>query len=187
MKRQADNLVKPAKLNAPISLTSPDRIKLTLQNHRLENKALKKEIEKLQLELKKSSVNISTELNDDMKSIMSDALDKSSVSPFMKFFWSEQQKYLSCSKNSVRYHPMIIRYCLAMASKSSAVYDDIRYDDKTGTGFLILPSKRRLRDYKNYIRPQRGFNKGIINELKSKVEKFSDEEKFMCLLQYLMK
>lgn len=30
MKRQADNLVKPAKLNAPISLTSPDRIKLTL-------------------------------------------------------------------------------------------------------------------------------------------------------------
>ena len=29
-----------------------------------------------------------------------------------------------------------------------------------------LPSRRRLRDYKNYIRPERGFNNHIIDELK---------------------
>ena len=60
---------------------------------------------------------------------------------------------------------MIIRYCLALCAKSSAAYDEIRYDEKSGTGFVILPSRRRLRDYKNYIRPQRGFNGEIINEL----------------------
>ena len=75
---------------------------------------------------------------------------------------------------------MIIRYCLSLASKSAAAYDDIRYNEKTGTGFVILPSRRRLRDYKNYIRPQRGFNKDIVNELLEKVKHFSDNEKNIC-------
>ena len=39
---------------------------------------------------------------------------------------------------------------------------------KTNSGFVILPSRRRLRDYKNYIRPQQGFNKDVINKLKKK-------------------
>ena len=69
------------------------------------------------------------------------------ISPFMKFFWEEQQNYLSCLSTTVRYHPMVIRYCLSLASKSAAAYDDMRYDEKTGTGFLILPSRRSLRDY----------------------------------------
>ena len=57
---------------------------------------------------------------------------------------------------------MIIRFCLSLAAKSASAYDDIRYDEKSGTGILILPSRRRLRDYKNYIRPERGFNKSIM-------------------------
>ena len=52
---------------------------------------------------------------------------------------------------------MIIRYCLGLAAKSPTVYDEIRYDEKNKSGFLVLPSRRRLRDYKNYIRPKQGF------------------------------
>ena len=117
---------------------------------------------------------------------MSDA-DQSKVSPFMKFFWEEQQKYLKTSSSSVRYHPMIIRYCLSLASKSAAVYDVIRCNQKTGTGFLILPSRRRLRDYKNYIRLRRGFNNEIISELLKKTENFFESEKFFVLLMDEMK
>ena len=51
-----------------------------------------------------------------------------------------KQKYLFSSKTGVRYHPMIIRYCLGLAAKSPAVYDEIRYDEKTNSGFVILPS-----------------------------------------------
>ena len=47
---------------------------------------------------------------------------------------------------------------------------------------LILPISRRLRDYKNYIPPQRGFNKGIVNELLEKVKHFSDNEFFFVML-----
>ena len=181
LKRSALAITVPAKLNAPISLTSPERLKLTIQNYRIENKSLKLQISKLQEELSKSSTPVSSELSSDLVTIMSNA-DQSKISPFMKFFWEEQQKYLSTSKTGVRYHPMIIRYCLSLASKSPAAYDDIRYDEKSGTGFVVLPSRRRLRDYKNYIHPQRGFNKDIVNELKEKVKDFSETEKFVVLL-----
>lgn len=167
LKRKESKRKEPAKPNAPVSLTSPDRLKASLQSYRIENKELKNQISKLQNELKKSSVKTSDSLNKDLVSIMSSA-DPSKVSPFMKFFWEEQQKYIQASSTGVRYHPAIIRYCLSLLSKSSSMYDDIRYNEKTGTGFLILPSQRRLRDYKNYIRPERGFNKHIIEELKQK-------------------
>ena len=82
---------------------------------------------------------------------------------------------------------MIIRYCFSLASKSAAAYDDIRYNEKIGTGFVILPSLRRLRNYKNYVRPQRDFNKDIVNELLKKVKHFSYNEKFFIMLMDEMK
>ena len=68
-----------------------------------------------------------------------------------------------------------------------SAYDDMRYDQKTGTGFLILPSQRRLRDYRNYVRPKRGFNHEIIDELIQKTSNFSDAEKHVVLLLDEMK
>ena len=67
---------------------------------------------------------VSAELGDNMVTIMSSA-DQLKISPFMKFFWEEQQKYLKSSSTVTAYHPMIIRYCLSLAAKSSAAYDEI--------------------------------------------------------------
>ena len=75
----------------------------------------------------------------------------------------------------------LIRYCLSIVLESVAVYDDIRCNEKTGTGFLILPSRRRVRDCKNYIRPKRGFNNEIISELLKKVTNFCDSENVLFL------
>ena len=72
------------------------------------------------------------------------------------------------------------RYSISV--KSASRYDDIRYDKKSGTGVLILPSKRPHKDYKNYIKLERGFNKNIINELKIKIKNFLDNEKFFVIL-----
>ena len=47
---------------------------------------------------------------------------------------------------------------------------------------LILPSRRRLRDYKNYVKPELGFNPNIMRELRHKVKDFLDKEKFVVLL-----
>lgn len=179
LKRKSANMNIPAKPKAPITLTSPQRVKLYVQELRHENKQLR-------VEINKKSVPVPETLGDDLATIMSGA-DQSKITPFMKKFWAEQQNYLSTSKKGVRYHPMIIRYCLALAAKSPAVYDDIRYDEKNKTGFLILPSRRRLRDYKNYIRPQQGFNPPVIKELANIVSKFQEIEKYCIILMDEMK
>ena len=72
---------------------------------------------------------VSSELGDDMVTIMSRA-DQSKISPYMKFFWEEQQKYLKSSSTGIRYHPMIIKYCLSLPAISSAAYDEVRFDEK---------------------------------------------------------
>ena len=51
---------------------------------------LKSEIQNLQHEISKSSMKINDGLSADLIKIMSNA-DKSEVSPFVKFFWEEQQ------------------------------------------------------------------------------------------------
>ena len=109
---------------------------------RLENKRLVLEVNQLQTELQKSSVEISKDIHADFIKIFSDNLDKQNIPPFMKLFWQEQQKYLSSSKTGIRYHPMIIRYALNLDAKSSSAYEEIRYDENQGTGILILPSQR---------------------------------------------
>ena len=151
LKRKEKNIT-PAKTNAPISQTSSKCLKVTIQTYRMENKELKMKLGQLQEEISKASLPVSADLSNDFKLIILET-DQRKISPSMRLFWEEQQKYLQSSPNNVKYHPMIIRYCLSLASKSAAAYDDIRYNEKTGTGFVILPSLRRLRDYKNYIQP----------------------------------
>ena len=44
-------LNQPAKLSAPIKFTSPERLKLTIQQHRLECKQLKERIDEMQISI----------------------------------------------------------------------------------------------------------------------------------------
>ena len=56
------NLALPAKEKAPVSLTSTERTKLTLQNYRLENKDLESKIVQMQKEIKTQSFPINNNL-----------------------------------------------------------------------------------------------------------------------------
>ena len=85
------------------------------------------------------------------------------------------------SASQVRYHPMIIKFCLALYAKSPAAYDHHRFNEKEGTGCIILPSKRTLRDYRNYFHPKTGFNKDIVKDLCEKTMIFSNSEKFVAI------
>ena len=77
---------------------------------------------------------------------------------------------------------MIIKFCLLIAAKSPSAYEDLRFDSKKGSGILVLPSQRTLRDYRNYICPKRGFNPEILQELRRKTIDFTDTERFVVLL-----
>ena len=75
----------PLKPKAPISLMSPERIKVTIQSYRIENKMLKSEIQNLQNEISRSSMKVDDGLSADSIKIVSSA-DRSVVSPFMEYF-----------------------------------------------------------------------------------------------------
>ena len=116
--RKESRLKVPAKLNAPIKFTSPDRIKLTLQDHRLKCKQLEHQIQEMRSSLEKFSEPVDSELGKDFVSLF-DNCDEKVIPPFMKLFWQEQQKYISTSNSkNTRYHPMVIKYCLSLAAKS---------------------------------------------------------------------
>ena len=124
------------------------------------------------MEVNSASIKIDNQLSWDIDTIMSANIEK--ASPFMKLFWNEQIK--NFDQKSRRYHPMIIRFCLAIASKSGSAYDELR-----DSGVICLPSRRTLRDYRNAIRPQTGFSIQIIEELKKMTSNLEGHQKFVCL------
>ena len=133
----------PAKLNAPISKTSPGRLKLALQQQRLKCQQLQEELQQMRTELSTNAVPVDNELNNDLLTILDN--NESEITLFMKLFWKEQRKMLYASRTGVRYHPMIVRYCLSVHSKSDSAYQEWRSSlGKKERGFLRLPSARRL-------------------------------------------
>ena len=146
MNQKKKRLQTPAKTKAPVSKTTPERLKLTLQDQRLKCSQLESELEMLRTELKEKSIPVSDELESDIIKIMSENGQK--VTPFMKLFWDEQKRLASVHPTQRRFHPMIIRYCLSVVEGSAVAYDKWRRNT-----FLILPSSRVLTDYRNAIHP----------------------------------
>ena len=166
----------PAKPKARVSLTSPDRIKLTLQNQRLKCAQLQRKIDDMAIELQKLSFSVDHELSEDLIQTFSKA-DRSNVTDFIKFFWQQQQKLFSCSAKCVRFHPLIIRFCLSLAVKSASCYEELR-----NSGILRLPNQRTLRDYRNFVKPKPGFNKLVIDELVGLMKSYPNTQSYIALL-----
>ena len=168
---------KPAHIKAPVSKTDPERLKLTLQEQRLRCAQLERELNEMREELKNTNIEVDHEMSKDLTNILGSAADKSKMTPFMRLFWEQQQRLFSSSQRGVRYHPMIIRFCLSLAAKSPSCYEELR-----NSGVLVLPSQRRLKDYRNAIKPKRGFQPEILEELKAETNDYFDVQRYVALL-----
>ena len=164
---KSKKLAEPAHLFAPISKTAPER--------RLKCAELEKQLNEKKLEIQKSSVEIDHELSKDITTIIGNSSEN--ITPFMNLFWQEQKKLLTNNSTGVRYHPMIIRYCLSLAAKSPACYEELRQ-----SRILKLPSQRTLRDYRNCIRPRTGFHEDVIEELRVQSNDYFDVQRYVVLL-----
>ena len=91
--KRKGNSITPAKTNAPISQTSSEGLKLIIQTYQMRNKELKMKLGQLQEEISKASLPVSADLSNDFKSVILET-DQRKISPFMRLFWEEQQKYL---------------------------------------------------------------------------------------------
>lgn len=67
-------------------------------------------------------------------------------SELMQLLWSEQKKANKLrDSRGMRWHPMIVRWCLTLSHKSKSAYDFIRK-----SGFMSLPNRSTLADYVHY-------------------------------------
>ena len=123
---------------------------------------------------------ISPELSNDFQKLFSESYD-SQFPPFTNLFWQEQQKYIN-SSTTIRYHPIILKFCLNLATKLSFVLKDLCYDSTTVSDLLVFPSSRTLRDYKNYIKSTREFNLDVVNDLGKQTDNFSGIERYVAIL-----
>ncbi len=87
-RQKSKQLETPASLKAPISMTAPSRIKLTLQQERAKNNELQSKIADIKRELERNCKPVTKELDSDLVSIMS-TVETSAMPPFMQLFWNE--------------------------------------------------------------------------------------------------
>ena len=169
-----------AKKKAPIYITNPQRIKLTLREQRLKCNQLQEEIYVMKNEINKNNYSIDNGLTQDFIRIISNS--KYKMTPFMELFWQQQKNLLDVSSTGARFHPMIIRFYLSLALKSSPTYEELR-----NSNILRLPSMRTLRDYRNFIKTKVGFQEEILKDLIKTTRDYLGSQHFVVLLLDEMK
>ena len=164
-------------------LSTPEK-KIRFANTRTELFKTKLQLSKLQEMIKSEGINLDEGLHSDLAFIMSEnnykVMNEFMPGSFQRLFWEEQ---LKCSKLSsiknMRWHPMVIRWCLYLKHLSSGTYEALR-----STGVLTLPSQRTLRDYSHHIPSKVGFDASVDDLLLSeaKMEELDDFQKYVVIL-----
>ena len=73
---------------------------------------------------------------------------------FQRLFWEQQKQANSCKDaRSMRWHPLMIKWCVYLRHLSSSAYETLR-----DSGCITLPSQRTLRDYTHYVPAIIGFS-----------------------------
>ena len=116
--------MSPAKPNIPFPLTSSERLTLTLQTYRLDNKTVTAEISKFKEEMSKKPVPVDVDLGKYLVTIMSENIK---YVPLLNYFGKSNKNIYLPQETCVQYHHAIIRYCLGLAT---AAYDEISFDEK---------------------------------------------------------
>ena len=169
-KRQADNTqvsdssshTNDRYLNTPEKKKKFDDMKKRMHAAESSVKRLKEKVKKLTEEHGES---VDNELHSDLIGIMrnNDEQIKKAYpeGSFSRLFWEEQLK-AATSKHpcQVRWHPVMIKWCLNLKLLSSSAYHALRT-----SGFVKLPSERTLRDYVHYFSNKPGFQAEVLGQL----------------------
>lgn len=165
---------KPDALVCPSSHANYRYLQDNEKHQRLRNmhslyQNVKGKFNRLQVKIAKATSDSGIELDREMHTDMVDIMESSSSEveklhpegSFKRIFWEEQKKALQCKDpRQVRWHPLIIKWCLYLHHRSSGTYETLRR-----SGLLRLPSQRTLRDYTHYISAHIGFSGQVDMEL----------------------
>lgn len=143
--------------------------------------ALKRLEKKLRDAIQKDSMPVDKTLHSDLLEIMKNQKPSGEDDPSSKFkeiFWTQQlQAFSKKNPKSIRWHPMIIKWCLYIYHKSSGAYESLR-----NSGVIKLPSGRTLRDYRQFAPISVGLSLATDKQLLDLAKKNSPLAKYVILL-----
>ena len=125
--------------------------------------------------------NINKSDHDLFKTILKDKMPQFEQGLLQWLLWNQQQEQASKEDNrSMRWHSLIIRWCLSIYLVSQAAYHQLA---SKGNKFNILPHVNTLKKYINYTQPTSGFNLNVIEQfvLDSKLATLEEFEKNVSL------
>ena len=161
-----------------------DRLRKLHHRHRLaQNKLSHLEI-KLQEAIDQQAVTVDEETDSDIRAIMEEeegqVLNNYAEGLFQRIFW-DQQKAATSKKDprGIRWHPLMIKFCLYLRHQSSKAYETLR-----DSGCIKLPSQQTLRDYSHAVKAEPGFSQEADHQLMvaAKVMTSKDWEKLVVIL-----
>ena len=118
--------------------------------------------EKIKQIIQKEGVTVDNSVDEMLKEVIC----KEQSNPFEEnspqfLLWEQQKKQGQVNDNrGMRWHPLIIRWCLSLYLKSPSTYKQLR-----SNSFLMLPCKNTILKYVNFTDPGCGFNKDILEQL----------------------
>ena len=169
---------------------SNQQLKSKLGSRKNENQSLRRENKQLRAKIKNlienEGVKGGKDLHDTLKKTLNEKIS-SKAKDFqfpegsaMQILFDEQLKTSKLSSaKQMRWHPLVIRWCLGIYHTSPAAYDFIKR-----SSFLKLPHKNTLRDYTLYTEPGSGFNADVLARLyeEAGVEKMEPHQRNISLL-----
>ena len=134
--------------------------------------------------MKEKEIQVDSELSNDLEHILREETEKvrkeCNAGSFQRLFWEQQLEAMKLKdKRQIRWHPLLIKWCLNLKLISSAAYHTLRT-----SGVLTLPSERTLRDYSNVIEGKAGFQVEVTQELvkEIKLSTLNDSKKHVALV-----
>ena len=148
-------------------LTAPGRaLRVRTLQGRL--KTSRQFVSRLKTKIKKltemQGVGVEPSLEEDLVTVMnqhdSEITEQYDENSFQALFWRQQQEALRSGKG-VRWHPLMIKWCLYLHHCSSGAYKMLR-----NLKCLSLPSERTLQDYTHFNSTKAGFSDATDDQLR---------------------
>ena len=159
-----------------------------LKNLHDQARVMQQNINRLRDQINKQIDEKGTEVEDDLDEALGAIVKEKSPfvacnyeeGSFPRIFWEAQQKAATLkSLKSMRWHPLMIRWCLYLRHLSGSAYETIRE-----SGVIKLPSQRTLRDYTYYTKATVGFSADVDEQISkaAKIESCPERQKYVIIL-----
>ena len=186
-RESASDRVKPSSHTNFSKLSTPEKID-RLHNMHQATHQMKQQLERVKQRIsqaiEKDGIVVDEATHSDLKTIVNESAKKATDlfpdGSFQQLFWEQQQQASSVKDSrSMRWHPLMIKWCIYLRHLSSGAYEALRSSD-----CVKLPSQRTLRDYTHYVRALPGFLADVDEQLieAAKLSTCEEFQKYVVLV-----